>query len=188
MPNMIKYGIDFEKAEPQMLLILFAVILFAAGADQLTKILIFGHDMPFIRGFIRFESVENRGMVWGLMNGVNGFMIVISVVTFAVIAALIFFLLKYRKRVSPLILVPVAAVTGGAIGNLIDRVFLGFVRDFICTEFIEFPVFNVADCFVTCGAIFLAVLLLFTKQGHELFALLFPEEENAKKPGKTPAK
>ncbi|MCR5809770.1 MAG: signal peptidase II [Clostridiales bacterium] len=160
-----------------MLIVVFAIIVFAVGADQLTKYLIFGHDMPFIRGFIRFESVENRGMVWGMMNGVNGFMIVISIVTAVVIAALIFLLVKYSRRMSPIIAIAFAAVTGGAIGNLIDRVFLGFVRDFICTEFISFPVFNVADCFVTCGAILLAVMLLFTKQGRDFFAELFPEEK-----------
>ena len=77
-----------------------------------------------------------------------------------------------------------AFVIGGAIGNLIDRIALGFVRDFICTEFISFPVFNVADAFVTCGAILLGVLLIFTKKGHAFYNSLFDGKEKKTAPAK----
>ena len=160
-----------------MLFVLLAVGLLVIGADQLTKILIFEHNMPFIRGFIKFESTRNYGMVWGFMNGVKGFTVIISVITLIVIGALILAIIKYRKHMNAGIMICLTAIIGGAIGNLIDRIALGYVRDFICTEFIEFPIFNVADCFVTCGAIALGALLLFTKRGHELFNAVFPEEK-----------
>lgn len=172
-----------------MLFILLAIGLFAVGADQLTKYLLFEHNMPFIPGFIKFESTRNEGMVWGLMNGVNGFTVVISAVTLIVIGVIIWVMIKYRKHMSAGIMISLTAVIGGAAGNLIDRIALGFVRDFICTEFIEFPIFNVADCFVTCGAIALGVLLIFTKRGHEFFNAVFPEEsgKTAKKPERSAA-
>ncbi len=163
-----------------MLIVYIAIMIFAVGADQLTKALIYGNDGAFIPGLIRFASVENRGMVWGLMNGVNWFVPVVSVLTLAVISMLVFIIVKYRKPMHPLIGIAFAAITGGAVGNLIDRVFLGFVRDFLCTEFMDFPVFNVADAFVTCGAILLGVMLIFTKPGHAFIDVLFPEEKKAK--------
>lgn len=171
-----------------MLAAFFAIIIFAVAADITTKILTFGKTMAFIPGFIRFESVRNEGMVWGMMNGVNGFVAVISVVTALVTAILLAVFFKYHGKMSKGIQIGLAMIIGGAIGNLIDRVSLGFVRDFICTEFINFPVFNVADIFVTCGAILLGILLVFTKNGHELFAAIFPDEKKAEKAAEAAAK
>ena len=58
-----------------------------------------------------------------------------------------------------------AAIYGGGLGNMIDRLRLGYVVDMIETEFMAFPVFNVADCFITCGCIALiASLILFNKE------------------------
>lgn len=164
-----------------MTIVLIAIILFCVGADQLTKLFIYGHDAAFIRGLIRFESVENRGMVWGLLNGVKGAMAVIAAITAVVIVILIFITFKYRKKMGALMAISFAMVIGGAIGNLIDRIALGFVRDFICTEFIEFPVFNVADAFVTVGAILLGIMLIFTRKGHDFYNALFAEKKPAEK-------
>ena len=165
-----------------MLYFAIAFILFAAGADQLTKLLVFGHDCAVIPGIVKFASVENHGMVWGIANGVNGLMTAVSFITAAVIVIMTVILIKYRKKMGWPILLSLAAVIGGAIGNLIDRIALGFVRDFICTEFIDFPVFNVADIFVTLGAIGLGILIIFTKRGHEFMAALFPEEKSKQAP------
>ena len=59
----------------------------------------------------------------------------------------------------------IAAVYAGGLGNTIDRVRLGYVVDMIETQFVEFPVFNIADCFITCGCIFLIVHLIFFNKG-----------------------
>ena len=164
-----------------MLIILLVIVLFAVGADQLTKALIYGHEMPFIKGFIRFSPVENRGVAWGFLQNTNGATVVISIFTVVVIGLMVFLIIKYRKVIPYAAAVPLACVLGGAIGNLIDRVFIGYVRDFICTEFVKFPVFNVADCFVTCGGIVLAFVVLFTRSGKEFISKVFPEEKQAKK-------
>ncbi len=160
-----------------MLIVLFAIIAFVVAADQITKAVIFGHDMAVINGFVRFASTENTGVAWGLLNGVKGSTIILSVFTAVVIAAMIFLMIKYRKVIPWLVGVPFAAVVGGAVGNLIDRVFLGYVRAFIATEFIDFPVFTVADCFVTCGGIFLVIALFFTKPGKAFMNAVFPEKK-----------
>lgn len=163
-----------------MLIVLLIIAALAAGADQLTKALIYGHDGDFIKGVIRFASVENRGVAWGFLNGVNGATVVITVFTVVVIGLMVFMTVKYRKVLPWIVGVPLACVAGGAIGNLIDRVFIGYVRDFLATEFISFPVFNVADAFVTCGGIFLVIVILFTKKGREFTSAVFPEDKNKK--------
>ena len=75
-----------------------------------------------------------------------------------------------------------ALVLSGAIGNLIDRVALGYVRDFIAFDFMNFPVFNFADSCITVGAVLLIVSVLFTKSGRAYFAAL---DEKKQKPEKT---
>lgn len=167
-----------------MLVGLIIFIIFAVGLDQLTKAVTFERVLRIIPGFIRFESVKNEGMVWGMMNGVKGFVTAITIVTALVIVLLIWVFFKYRSKMSGWIRFAFAMIIAGAIGNLIDRAALGYVRDFICTEFISFPVFNVADIFVTCGAVLLGILLIFTRSGHELFAAVFPDEK--KKDGEGP--
>lgn len=162
-----------------MLIVLFAIIAFVVAADQVTKALIFGHDMPVIEGVIRFASTENTGVAWGILSGVKGATIILAVFTALVIAVMIFVMIKYRKEMPWIVGIPFAAIAGGAIGNLIDRIFLGYVRDFIATEFIDFPVFNVADSFVTVGGIMLVIVLFFTKPGREFMNKVFPE--NSKK-------
>ncbi|MBO6062016.1 MAG: signal peptidase II [Clostridia bacterium] len=163
-----------------MTLLLIAIIVFSVAGDQVSKALIFGHDSAFIPGLIRFESTKNQGMAWGLMHGVSWFLPAVSVLTGIVIVLLLVLLFRSGKHMSAGIRIGFACVIGGAIGNLIDRVSLGYVRDFICTEFIEFPVFNVADIFVTCGGILLAVLLIFTKSGHRFFNYLLAEPSKKK--------
>lgn len=89
------------------------------------------------------------------------------------------YLLRFRSVYSPADLGPaqkipafcpgsscggLAAILGGGLGNILDRVFRGYVVDMIATDFISFPVFNVADCFITCGAIGLLIhLALFNR-------------------------
>ncbi len=84
------------------------------------------------------------------------------IVVFVVFVALLIWGL--HKKVLPFArfeLWCLAAILGGGLGNILDRVFRGYVVDMIATDFIRFPVFNVADCFITCGAIGLFIHLIF---------------------------
>ena len=143
--------------------------LFAAGivaADQFTKSLTganiaLGERIPFIPGLIRFTYVQNTGAAFSSFQGQQWLFALI----FVIFTGLVIW--EYRKKAMPFSKLErwcVAAIYGGGLGNMIDRVRLGYVVDMIETEFITFPVFNVADCFITCGCILLMVsLFLFNK-------------------------
>ena len=144
--------------------------LFAAGivaADQFTKYLTvaniaLGEHIPFLPGFLRFTYVQNTGAAFSSFEGQQWLFALI----FAVLTVLI--LWEYRKKSMPFNQFErwcIAAIYGGGLGNMIDRVRLGYVVDMLETEFITFPVFNVADCFITCGCIAMMVsLILFNKE------------------------
>ena len=144
--------------------------LFAAGivaADQFTKYLTvaniaLGEKVPFIPGLIRFTYVQNTGAAFSSFEGQQWLFALIFIVFTALI------LWEYRKKSMPFSAFErwcIAAIYGGGLGNMIDRVRMGYVVDMIETEFMEFPVFNVADCFITCGCIAMMVsLVLFNKE------------------------
>ena len=125
------------------------------GADQLTKYYIsanfvYGESVPFIKGFIDLQFIENPGSAWGMLSGKTWILLTITVV---VMLVLITFMLKYGKN-SKLLIWAVSLVVSGGIGNLIDRVFRGGkVVDFLHFEFFpSFPIFNIADIAVVMGA------------------------------------
>ena len=141
-------------------------VLFAAGAvalDQWTKYLTIanialGSEVDFLPGFLGFTYVRNTGAAFSSFEGQQWLFIVV----FTVFTILI--LWEYFKARMPFNTFErwcIAAVYGGGLGNMIDRVRYGFVVDMIRTEFMNFPVFNVADCFITCGCIALMISLIF---------------------------
>ena len=163
--------------------LVIAIFVFAIVSDQVTKYLLYGKELALLPGFIGILSPAglNTGMAWGLLGGKTGSVIFLSLFTALTLGILIWLLVKYRKVMPNIIKIPLAMIAGGAVGNLIDRIALGGVRDFIHTEFIDFPIFNVADCFVTCGGILLAVALLFTRPGRGFAELFFAEDDKKKK-------
>ena len=148
---------------------ILAFSLFAAGivaADQITKYLTVANialyeDVPFIPGLLQLTYVQNTGAAFSSFEGQQWlFAIIFLVFTIGVIW-------EFRKNTmgfTPFERWCIVAIYGGGLGNMIDRVRLGYVVDMIETTFITFPVFNVADCFITCGCIALmAHLILFNK-------------------------
>lgn len=131
--------------------------------DQFVKYLVvsnialYGH-VDFLPGFLGFTYVRNTGAAFSSFEGQQWLFALI----FAVFTAGILY--EYFKKSMPFTTLErwcVAAIYAGGLGNMIDRVRLGYVVDMIETEFMNFPVFNVADCFITCGCILLAVHLVF---------------------------
>ncbi len=127
--------------------------------DQITKWLavIFLQGNPsvsVIPWFIQFSYLENRGAAWGMFADNRWVFMTIS--TIAIIAVCVYMFVKRPK--SKLLCISLAFIVGGGIGNMIDRVLLGFVVDFLEFTFMDFPVFNVADSFVCVGA---AMLMLY---------------------------
>ena len=140
--------------------------LFAAGivaVDQFTKYLtvanipLYGHR-PFLPGFLDFTYVQNDGAAFSSFEGMQWlFALIFAVFTGAV-------LYEYFKKPMPFTGMErwcIAAVYAGGLGNMIDRLRLGYVVDMIETLFMDFPVFNVADIFISCGCVLLIVHLAF---------------------------
>lgn len=143
-----------------LLLALFMAAIVAA--DQITKALVraripLGGEVPLIPGVVRLTYTENVGAAFSMLQGARWFFLALVLVFFAGVGVLI-----KKKIVSrPPELWALAAVGGGALGNAVDRALFGSVTDMIEPLFIDFAVFNVADCFITCGAVFLVVYVLF---------------------------
>lgn len=150
--------------------------------DQWTKSLAVSNLMnqePFviIPKVFQLRYLENRGAAFGMMQGQKTFFVISALA--AVLGILyVYFKLPWEKRFHPLRIVGVF-IAAGAIGNLIDRVVLGYVVDFFYFELIDFPIFNVADIYVTCATIILALLILFYYKEDELDCL-FPAKKEKK--------
>ena len=136
-------------------------LLFSAAivaADQVTKYLTVANiplhtDVPFLPGVLQLTYVRNTGAAFSSFEGQQW----LFALVFLVFTALVFW--EYRKQAMPFTRLErwcIFAIYGGGLGNMIDRIRLGYVVDMIETTFMEFPVFNVADCFITCGCILLA--------------------------------
>ena len=144
---------------------LFAAIIVAA--DQITKYLVLTHiplygQVEFLPGFLGLTYVQNDGAAWSSFAGMQWLFILIFVLFTVGIVW------EYRKKSLGFTTFEwwcIAAIYGGGLGNMIDRVRMGYVVDMIETTFMEFPVFNVADCFITCGCILMMIhLILFNKE------------------------
>ena len=140
---------------------IFAALIVVA--DQITKYLTVAliplySRVDFIPGLLSFTYVQNTGAAWSMFEGMQWmFALIFLVLTAAV-------LYEYFKRPLPFSTFErwcIAAIYGGGLGNMIDRVRLGYVIDMIKTDFMVFPVFNVADCFITCGCFAMIFSLLF---------------------------
>lgn len=151
--------------------------------DQVTKIWsarsLSVRPLVLIPGVLELTYLENRGAVWGLM---QGWQIVFLVATFLFLGVLIWFYAKKRTEMTVLTRIILALLFSGAAGNMIDRVFLGYVRDMIYFRLINFPVFNVADSAITIAAALLIVETFFVKRKATTFDLMeacFPKKKPA---------
>ena len=151
-----------KKIKPHIMWLWVAVIAVSVILDQVTKLIVVKNmelyeTAPFIKGRIEFRYIENRGAAWGMFSENRWIFIIISA---AALIALPMLLYKYRN-LHFLFGFSLSLVIGGAAGNMIDRVFAGAVVDFLNFQFIDFPVFNVADICVTAGAALMFIYLIF---------------------------
>lgn len=150
----------------------FAVInIIAIALDRYTKLLAEGllkGSRPFVilNNILELVYTENRGAAFGIMQEKQLFFLIITI---AVMLAVLYVIIKIpgSKRYSPL-LIALSFVFAGAVGNLIDRITNSYVIDFIYFMPINFPVFNVADIYVTLSAISLILLFFFVYKEEEL--------------------
>lgn len=146
-----------------ILLLILATALMV-GLDQFTKhlavqYLASGTRVPIWDGVLELYYSENRGIAWGMLQDLRWPVIV---VTALMLAFVLYLLVSGRFRHSRLATIGGTMVLAGGIGNLIDRVAQGFVVDFIhYYKWFDFPIFNVADCFVSIGAVLILIYVFF---------------------------
>jgi len=157
------------------IIIFFISVALLSLLDQITKIFavqaLKGNDgIPLWKDVLELYYIENTGTAWGLFGGARIFFIVITIIIFFVITFIIF-RLPFSKRNIPLLINGIL-LGAGAVGNFIDRTMLGYVRDFIYFKLIDFPIFNVADMYVSVGICMFAILILFVYKDDEISTII----------------
>ncbi|MFL0584924.1 signal peptidase II [Solibacillus isronensis] len=131
---------------------MYWIIILTLGVDQLFKYLVrnfmdYGQSISIINGFFQLTSHRNTGAAWGIFAGQKIFLI-----SFAIIVIVIG-LIYCRKVTDKLTRIAFGFFIGGAVGNVVDRLFFGEVTDMFEITFINYPIFNTADVFLVCGVI-----------------------------------
>lgn len=147
------------------------ISLTIAALDQYTKYLVSlfitnGQEINVIKGFFRLINIKNYGAAFSILQNQRIILIGLPII-FIIIGE---YLIIRNKNKSKLLKTSISLIIGGAIGNLIDRANLGYVIDFFDFNFgsYHYPAFNVADTFVTIGAILLAIYMIFIEnKKHE---------------------
>ncbi len=138
----------------------FLLVIFDQWTKHLASLYLKGKE-PFvlIEDVFELHYLENRGAAFGMLQGRQIFLLLLTIV-FLIIICYIFYKMPSEKKYIPLYIVGVM-ICSGAIGNMIDRVRQQYVVDFLYFKWINFPIFNVADCYVTIAAFLLFFLVLF---------------------------
>lgn len=142
-------------------------------ADQYTKMLATSHlrgqePIVILDGVFELLYSENRGAAFGMMQGKQSFFFVVAVLVFAAAAFAMWRMPSWKNRRYHGLKICVMMITAGAMGNMVDRVTLGYVVDFLYFSLIDFPIFNVADIYVTVSTAILLVLICFYYKEEEL--------------------
>ncbi len=161
-------------------------LIVMVALDQWTKLLTLKHvagtdGFYIIDKILRIYFVKNEGMAWGMLQNKQIIFIIITPIVIAFLM-MIYYRLPFEKKFI-LARICVLLLTGGAIGNLIDRIFRGelfhgYVVDMIYVEIIDFPVFNIADSFITVGFAMM-IFSIFCVYKEKDFDLLFKRKKAA---------
>ncbi len=153
-------------------------------ADQYTKMLAVSHlknqsAHVLIDGVFELLYSENRGAAFGMLQGRQGFFLLIAIVVLAVAAYMMWRMPSWKNARYHWLKICIILITAGAIGNMIDRMSLGYVVDFLYFSLIDFPIFNVADIYVTCATAVLILLMLvyYKDEDLEIFQLRRKNED-----------
>ncbi|MBE5895069.1 MAG: signal peptidase II [Lachnospiraceae bacterium] len=156
------------------------IFIVALVLDQITKI--FARKLNgqpaiiLVENVLEFRYLENRGAAFGILQGQSVFFLLIAIIV------LVFMVLYFKKvpktgKYYPLS-ITFAFMSAGAVGNTIDRVYFGYVTDFIYFKLIDFPTFNVADIWITCATFILLFLILFKYKEDDFDFLKSNKVEN----------
>lgn len=140
----------------------FILIIILICIDQISKFLVvFNKDnLPktIIKNFLNITYCENRGMAFGLA---SGYVQLFAIITLVIIVAILICVCINFKKINTFLSIGIGMLISGGIGNLVDRLIKSYVVDFIdFGDFINFPVFNIADIFVVIGVIVIGISCL----------------------------
>ncbi|GMA54479.1 lipoprotein signal peptidase [Alicyclobacillus contaminans] len=151
-----------KKWGEKLLAIIFLLSALVIGVDQWVKFWIvtnfeIGETQPLLNHLFSLTYVQNQGAAWNILEGQMTFLTLITVIAITVVTYLMF---RYRKE-SKFLTIGLALVLAGAVGNFIDRIRLGYVVDMIQADFIQFPIFNIADSSLVIGVILIFIYTIF---------------------------
>lgn len=143
--------------------------------DQISKAVIditmqVNHSIPIIKNFFSLTYYQNKGAAWGLMSNAVPILII-----FSLIILLIIYHYMYSFKINKRNIIAFGLLIGGIVGNLLDRILFGYVKDFLDFKILgyDFPVFNISDCAIVIGIILLIIAVL---KGEEVY-----EKDRSKK-------
>lgn len=142
-----------------MVIVIAGILLDQWTKTLMTRLLKGNTAIPVIKDILELDYVENRGAAFGMLQGKRVYFLILAAAVLILFIWLLFKLpleKKYNK-----LHIALSLILAGAVGNTIDRGLRGYVVDFVYFKLIDFPVFNVADIFITVTTIWLAILLFF---------------------------
>lgn len=148
------------KTKAEKLIKYWLIALILIGVDQFSKYLTttnltLGEVKPVINGILSITYLQNDGAAWSILTGQRWLFVLIAAIAIILITML---MLRFNNQKNYLI--GLTFVLAGTIGNLIDRIINGYVVDMFQLDFINFPIFNCADLFLTIGIAWLAILII----------------------------
>ncbi len=141
----------------------FFIIVILIGIDQWTKYLAETQlkpidAIPLVRDVFHLTYARNTGAAFSILRDKQVFLIIVSTI---IVVVLIYYLIKTIKTRETTLKIALALIIGGALGNLIDRIRLNYVTDFLDFTLVDYPIFNFADVFVVLGVVLLSYIVLF---------------------------
>ena len=145
-----------------MLIIYWIFSALLVGVDQLVKWwitdnLALGETKNLIPGILSLNHIRNTGAAWSMLEGKMWFFTIVTLIAVVVILTL---MIKTREKGNRWFMIGLSLILAGAIGNFIDRIRLGYVVDMFQTDFMSFPIFNVADVTLVCGVICMLIYII----------------------------
>lgn len=145
-----------------MLAIYFIISGLLIGLDQWVKWWIvndlsLGETKNLIPGVLSLNHIRNTGAAWSMLEGKMWLFAIITIIAIIVIVTL---MIKNQRKGSRWLMIGLSLILAGAIGNFIDRVRLGYVVDMFQTDFMNFPIFNVADITLVCGVVCILIYII----------------------------
>lgn len=137
--------------------------------DRITKLLLINKEITIIPNLLNFTYIENNGVAFGIASNNTILIVLLNVIILAII---IKFLKEKFSKTNYIIILSLIMILAGGVGNLIDRIAMGYVIDFININILDFPVFNIADISITVGVIMIMIILI---------SSLFEKENNIEK-------